>query len=56
MYIYESAVHHFLASVKTKFGSSQKKLRVNDNGKNKNPDEWPKNFQLKLRKDLKPTI
>ena len=51
-YIYESAVHHCLASVQTKFGSKQKTLRVNGNGKNINPEEWPKTFQLKFRKDL----
>ena len=54
-HIYESAVHHCLASVKTKFGSKQKNLRVNGNGKNIDPEEWPKTFQLKLRKNLEPS-
>ena len=49
---FEGAVHHCLASVKAK-GFKKGLLKVGGDGKNENPDEWPGNFQIKLRNFLK---
>ena len=46
--MYESAVHHCLASVKAK-GFENDLLKVGGDGKKQDPNSWPGNFQMKLK-------
>ena len=49
--MYESAVHHCLASVKAK-GFKNDLLKVGGDGKKQDPNSWPGNFQMKLKNFL----